>query len=169
MSRSTQNRSVWRHCSPRVSACYTKPPVKECGWWECHVYYVERWWAVLLCCVTSVIVELDRLSRGSKDRHFDSPEHSEMLRSSAQKAVAFLEDGFDARNSHLRALTAEGTTLDTIAFRSEQFKDLVSSLFSWSLVLKIYYCLTCPVWKFAYVGFSNPTEPDITEKRGPIK
>jgi len=74
----------------------------------------------------SVVVELDRLSRGSKDRHYDSPEHAEMLRSGAQKAVTFLENGFDARNSHLRALTSEGTTLDTIAFRSEQLKDLVS-------------------------------------------
>ena len=76
-----------------------------------------------------MVVELDRLSSGSKDRHFDSPEHAEMLRSSAEKAVAFLEDRFDARNSHLRALTAEGTTLDTITFRSEQLKDLVSSQF----------------------------------------
>jgi len=65
------------------------------------------------------------LSHGSKDRHFDSLEHAEMLKHGAQKAVSFLESGFDARNSHLRALTAEGNTLDTIAFRSEQFKDLV--------------------------------------------
>ena len=72
------------------------------------------------------MVELDGLSRGSKDRHFDSAEHADMLRSSAQQAVAFLEHSFDARNSHLRALTAEGTTLDTIAFRSEQLKDSVS-------------------------------------------
>jgi len=76
----------------------------------------------------TVVVELDRLSRGSKDRHYDSPEHAEMLRSGAQTAVTFLENGFEARNSHLRALTAEGTTLDTITFRSEQLKNLVSRL-----------------------------------------
>ena len=73
-----------------------------------------------------MVVELDRLSHGSKDRHFESLEHAEMLRTGAQKAVTFLENGFEARNSHLRALTAEGTTLDTITFRSEQLKDLVS-------------------------------------------
>jgi len=72
------------------------------------------------------MAELDRLSHGSKDRHYDSPEHAEMLRSGAEKAVTFIENGFDARNSHLRALTAEGTTLDTITFRSEELKDLVS-------------------------------------------
>jgi len=72
------------------------------------------------------MVELDRLSHGSKDRHYDSPEHAEMLRNGAQKAVTFLENGFDTRNSHLRALTAEGTTLDTITFRCEELKDLVS-------------------------------------------
>jgi len=80
----------------------------------------------LLAYLLTVVVELDGLSRGSKDRHFDSAEHADMLRSSAQQAVAFLEHSFDARNSHLRALTAEGTTLDTIAFRSEQLKDSVS-------------------------------------------
>jgi len=74
------------------------------------------------------MVELDRLSRGSKDRHYDSAEHAEMLRTGAQRAVAFLEAEFDARNSQLRALTAEGTTLDTIAFRTEELKDLVSHL-----------------------------------------
>jgi len=72
------------------------------------------------------MVELDRLSHGSKDRHYDSPEHAEMLRTGAQKAVTFLENGFETRNSHLRALTAEGTTLDTITFRCEEPKDLVS-------------------------------------------
>ena len=80
----------------------------------------------MLCVEMTVVVELDRLSHGSKDRHYDSPEHAEMLRTAAQKAVTFLENGFEARNSHLRALTAEGTTLDTITFRSEQLKDLVS-------------------------------------------
>jgi len=81
---------------------------------------------VCLAVTVLVMVELDRLSRGSKDRHYDSPEHAEMLRTGAQRAVTYLEAEFDARNSHLRALTAEGTTLDTIAFRTEELKDLVS-------------------------------------------
>jgi len=98
------------------------------------------------------VVELDRLSLGSKDRHYDSPEHAEMLRTGAQKAVTFLENGFDARNSHLRALTSEGTTLDTITFRSEQLKDLVRCLllFDWSLPTLLY-------WTLWAEGFPNPS------------
>jgi len=71
------------------------------------------------------VVELDHLSHGSRDRHFESAEHADMLRQRAQQAVTFLENGFDARHSNLRALTSEGTTLDTITFRSEQHRDMV--------------------------------------------
>jgi hypothetical protein len=77
----------------------------------------------------AVINELDRLSRGSKDRFFDSVDHAEMLRTGAKNAVVFLETEFEARNGHLKALTTEGSTLDTITFRSEQSRDAVSAAY----------------------------------------
>lgn len=72
-----------------------------------------------------VINELDGLSRGSRDRQYELAEHAEMVRSGAKTALGYLEQQFESRNSHIRALTSEGTVLDTIAFRSEQLKDTV--------------------------------------------
>ena len=91
-----------------------------------------------LCCFFSrfvlVINELDGLSKGGRDRQ---SEFSDMLRSGARLALNYLEQEFEARNSHLKSMTSEGTILDTIAFRSEQFKDMVCSYshfsFGWIL------------------------------------
>jgi len=76
----------------------------------------------LFFCDTLVINELDGLSKGCRDRQ---SEFSDMLRSGARIALNYLEQEFEARNNHLKSMTSEGTMLDTIAFRSEQFKDLV--------------------------------------------
>ena len=81
---------------------------------------------IILC---AVVGELDGLSRGVKDKYYDSMEHAEMVRSGARHAISFLEREFESRNGHLKALTTEGTTLDTITFRSESKKDVVSLSF----------------------------------------
>jgi hypothetical protein len=75
--------------------------------------------------VDAVINELDGLSKGCRDRQYEFAEHAEMVRTGAKSAMAYLEREFESRNSHLRALTSEGTVMDTIAFRSEQSRDVV--------------------------------------------
>ncbi|XP_005096140.1 telomerase-binding protein EST1A [Aplysia californica] len=67
-----------------------------------------------------VINELDGLSRGARDQQYDSPDHANMVKTQASQAVQFLEAEFEVKNSHLRAQTAKGTVLETIAFRSEE-------------------------------------------------
>jgi protein SMG6 len=73
----------------------------------------------------AVINELDGLSKGCRDRQYEFAEHADMVRTGARAAMGFLEKEFESRNSSLRALTSEGTVMDTIAFRSEQSKDVV--------------------------------------------
>lgn len=68
---------------------------------------------------STVINELDGLSKGSKEGQYDSVEHAHMVQRQATAAVAILEEEFDHKNAHLRAQTAKGSILDTIAFRSE--------------------------------------------------
>ena len=46
-----------------------------------------------------------------------------MVQTGASDAISYLEKLFEARNSHVRALTSKGTVLDTIAFRSEEKED----------------------------------------------
>jgi len=49
-----------------------------------------------------------------------------MVQTEASDAVTYLEDQFEKRNCHLRALTSKGTVMDTISFRSEEKQDGVS-------------------------------------------
>ena len=90
-------------------------------------------WLHLLITVTpppfAVITELDGLSKGSKEGQYDSFEHAEKVRKRAQSTVEFLEREFEARNSHLRAITSKGNVMDTIAFRSEEVTMGVSGAF----------------------------------------
>ncbi|XP_041347433.1 telomerase-binding protein EST1A-like [Gigantopelta aegis] len=67
-----------------------------------------------------VINELDGLAKGSREGQYDSPDHAWMVKQCAKQAVAFLEAEFEKKNSHLRAQTSKGSTLETIAFRSEE-------------------------------------------------
>jgi len=73
-----------------------------------------------------VINELDGLAKNLKESCYDSIEQAEMVRTAAELAVQFLEAEFERRNHHLRAITSKGSTLDTIAFRSEEPQDVVS-------------------------------------------
>lgn len=66
-----------------------------------------------------VINELDGLSR---DFHFDKfkdPQHAQNLLESARSAIDFLEYQFSQRNAQVKAVTSQGSEMDTIAFRSE--------------------------------------------------
>lgn len=64
--------------------------------------------------------ELDGLARGCRDGQYESMAHAESVRMAANTAVSYIEEQFDSRNNHLRALTAKGSQLETIAFRSEE-------------------------------------------------
>ena len=44
---------------------------------------------------------------------------------SAKKAIKFLNEKFDKREKNLKALTSEGSVLETIQFRSEEVKKQV--------------------------------------------
>ncbi|GFN92827.1 telomerase-binding protein est1a [Plakobranchus ocellatus] len=79
-----------------------------------------------------VINELDGLARGAKENQQsrqgttspeEQAEHARLVQSQAQAAISFLEDEFEAKNPNLRALTARGSVLETIAFRSEEAAD----------------------------------------------
>lgn len=82
----------------------------------------------------SVITELDGLAKGqdnfggmgsggrstgSRGNYNVSAAHVRAVQDKARLAVAFLEKGFEARESCLRALTSRGNQLESIAFRSE--------------------------------------------------
>ena len=73
-----------------------------------------------------MINELDGLAKGSKEGQYDTAEHAVMVRSGAESAIRFLEAEFESRGGHIRAMTSKGTTMDTIAFRSEESMETVS-------------------------------------------
>ncbi|CAL1545919.1 unnamed protein product, partial [Lymnaea stagnalis] len=64
-----------------------------------------------------VINELDGLTRGARDKQYDSPDHAHKVKTQAQAAIEFLEAEFEVKNPNLRAQTAKGSILETIAFR----------------------------------------------------
>ncbi|CAH8493412.1 unnamed protein product [Heterobilharzia americana] len=78
-----------------------------------------------------VVNELDTLSRygssssggGGVDRPYDSVggevTRAGLIQERAKLAIAYLEHEFEHRNSRLRALTARGSLMETIAYRNE--------------------------------------------------
>lgn len=79
-----------------------------------------------------VVNELDTLSRfgssssggGGVDRPYEAAVGGEVTRAGliqerAKLAINYLEYQFDHRNSRLRALTARGSLMETIAYRNE--------------------------------------------------
>ena len=66
--------------------------------------------------------ELDGLAKGSRVGQYATAEHAAMVQRSAAAAVTFLEEQFASskQTSHLRILTAKGSVLHTIAYRSEE-------------------------------------------------
>ena len=67
-----------------------------------------------------VINELDGLAKGSREGQYDSQDHADKVTDRAGQTVQFLEAEFEQKNSHLKAQTSKGTTMETIAFRSEE-------------------------------------------------
>ncbi len=72
-----------------------------------------------------VINELDKLSKSISNYNDDSIEHAEYVQKSAKKAIKYLNEKFDKREKNLKALTSEGSVLETIQFRSEEVKKQV--------------------------------------------
>ncbi|XP_051891205.1 telomerase-binding protein EST1A isoform X1 [Pristis pectinata] len=65
-----------------------------------------------------VINELDGLAKG-QDTDYHGANHAKLVQERAKKAIDFLEQKFESRDSCLRALTSRGNELESIAFRSE--------------------------------------------------
>ncbi|XP_078278820.1 telomerase-binding protein EST1A [Rhinoraja longicauda] len=65
-----------------------------------------------------VINELDGLAKG-QDTDYHGANHAKLVQERAKKAIDFLEQRFESRDSCLRALTSRGNELESIAFRSE--------------------------------------------------
>ncbi|XP_071945196.1 telomerase-binding protein EST1A-like [Antedon mediterranea] len=65
-----------------------------------------------------VINELDGLSKGGRDDATSG--HILAVQKNATTAVEYLEDEFEKRNRHIRALTAQGNILQSISIRTEE-------------------------------------------------
>lgn len=102
-----------------------------------HVHNSCTITAIFISLLISVINELDGLARGNLEGHYDSVEHSDMVKENAKQAMAFLEEQFDQKNPRLRAQTTKGNMLDTIVYRSETTDTKVSFLFYFSLLLHL--------------------------------
>ncbi|XP_060077389.1 telomerase-binding protein EST1A-like [Ylistrum balloti] len=66
-----------------------------------------------------VINELDGLAKGSRMGQYDSQEHANKVKKSAEETIRYLEAEFQKKNNHLRAQTSKGNIMETISFRSE--------------------------------------------------
>ncbi|XP_033747838.1 LOW QUALITY PROTEIN: telomerase-binding protein EST1A-like [Pecten maximus] len=67
-----------------------------------------------------VINELDGLAKGSRMGQYDSQEHANKVKKSAEETIRYLEAEFQKKNNHLRAQTSKGNIMETISFRSEE-------------------------------------------------
>jgi protein SMG6 len=77
-----------------------------------------------------VINELDKLAKSLVSFNDDSIEHAEYVQKSAKEAIKYLVDKFDRRERNLKALTSQGSVLETIQFRSEEVRGkVIVSLF----------------------------------------
>lgn len=67
-----------------------------------------------------MITELDGLAKGQDSREgVGNGAHARQVQERARSAVKFLEKSFESRDPCIRALTSRGSTLESIAFRSE--------------------------------------------------
>jgi protein SMG6 len=69
-----------------------------------------------------VINELDKLSKSISNYNDDSLEHAQYVQRSAKKAIQYLNEKFDKRDRNIKAITSQGSVLETIQFRSEELK-----------------------------------------------
>ncbi|KAJ8312921.1 LOW QUALITY PROTEIN: hypothetical protein KUTeg_010294 [Tegillarca granosa] len=80
-----------------------------------------------------VINELDGLAKGSKHNQNDSPEHVSRVQQKAKEMVEFLEEEFEKKSSHLKALTSKGSML-------QLYRDVVLLTDDRNLRLKAHTC-----------------------------
>ena len=73
-----------------------------------------------------VINELEKLAKSITNCNDDSIEHAEYVQRNARKAIQYLNEKFDKRERNLKALTSQGSVLETIQFRSEELKAQVN-------------------------------------------
>ena len=83
--------------------------------------------------IVVVINELDGLAQGKRQGQYDSEEHAHKVKTYAKTTVEYLEEEFEKKNSHLKALTSKGSVMETISFRSEE-TDMTVSCFLSSLL-----------------------------------
>jgi protein SMG6 len=71
-----------------------------------------------------VINELDKLAKpvASNNRGYDDAEHAEYVQKQAKLAIGYLNDKFEKREKNLKAMTAQGSILETIQYRTEELK-----------------------------------------------
>lgn len=69
-----------------------------------------------------VINELDKLGKSITNYNDDSIEHAEYVQLNARKSIQYLTSKFEKRERNLKALTSQGSVMETITFRSEEVK-----------------------------------------------
>lgn len=67
-----------------------------------------------------VVSELDKLSKSIATWMDDSLEHAEYVQRRAKSALQYLNDKFEARQRNIKAMTSQGSVLETIQFRTEE-------------------------------------------------
>ncbi|KAL4223249.1 Smg-6 [Mactra antiquata] len=86
-----------------------------------------------------VINELDGLAQGQRSGQYESEDHALKVKSRATSTIEYLENEFDKKNSHLKALTSKGNVMETISFRSEE-TDSIGNNDDLILSCCMYYC-----------------------------
>lgn len=69
-----------------------------------------------------VINELDKLAKSISNYNDDSIEHAEYVQKNARNSINYLTAKFEKRERNLKALTSQGSVMETITFRSEEVK-----------------------------------------------
>ena len=88
-----------------------------------HLYLVRRLLSAgpFITIVPLVVInELDKLTKFIVNVNDDSMEHAEYVHRNAKAAMKFLNEKFEKRERNLKAMTSQGSILETIQFRSEE-------------------------------------------------
>lgn len=112
-----------------ISSSNKTIPQNFCHCWKASIFPFQPFLHV-------VINELDGLSHGLRNEGA-GVSTAQNVAAFAADAIEFLERSFDERNKHLKAMTSQGTRLDTIAYRSEESKRIVSSIMDLVIVMAI--------------------------------
>lgn len=75
-----------------------------------------------------VINELEKLAKSISNYNDDSIEHAEYVQRNARKSIGYLNEKFEKRQRNIKAITSQGTVLETIQFRTEEICKPVISL-----------------------------------------